>query len=211
MPTVQITSAIISAIQTQEAIKLLHDQNPSVGLKIFFQGTTNDYDVLRINANENCSGHATFPEIIPLSLGNSTKLSDFLEYVSQDNYSGTGAVLDFRSDRSFVESVLCRYCGGIIEMNRPSFRIYDHETVCSDCIGGGRSPQRSENSLATKNTLSEFCLKKTSHEILDMRLTDLGIPLFHVVSVRNRHGIYSYYELSADKIVVMPNLFSGNP
>lgn len=210
MPTVQVTSAMISAIQTQEAIKLLHDQNPSVGSKIFFQGTTNDYDVLKITANEHCNGHTAYPEIISLPLGNSTRLADFLAYVSRDSHSGVGAVLDFRSDRSFVESVLCRSCGGFIKMNRPSFRIYDQETVCSDCNGDGKVPEGTQNSLSTKNTISEFCLKKTSNEILDMRLTDLGVPLFHVVSVRDRNGNYSYYELTGDKTILMPRLFSAN-
>jgi adenylyltransferase/sulfurtransferase len=197
MPTVQITSSIISAIQVQEAIKFLCGQRVKSGKKIYFQGTINDFDVLGLPTNDNCTGHATYPEIIPLSLTNSVKLKDFLEYVTPDQYSGAEASLDFRSDRTFVVSVSCRGCGSKIEMYKPTFRIFDTEIICGDCKQKGI--QANSDQMAEKKT--EFCfnLLKTDEKILDMSLYDLGIPSCHVVAVYDKHHNYKYYELSEDK------------
>ena len=48
MPTVQISSAIVSALQVQEAIKIILGKKALVGKKIFFQGTTGDFEVINM-------------------------------------------------------------------------------------------------------------------------------------------------------------------
>ena len=200
MPTVQITSSIISAIQVQETIKFLCGQSVTSGKKIYFQGKTNDFDVLGLPVKEDCLAHATYPDIIPLPLTNSIKLKDFLQYVAQDSYSGAGATLDLRSDRTFVVSVPCKKCGIDLEIYKPAFRVFDTETTCNHC----RQTDIQEVTFNNERDYvrhAEFNLVKTDKRILDMSLSDLGIPSHHIVAVYDGHGNYKYYELSEKKAI----------
>jgi adenylyltransferase/sulfurtransferase len=194
MPTVQITSSIISAIQVQEAIKFLCGQPVSHGKKIYFQGKINDFDVLGLPVKNDCMGHVTYPNIIPLPLTHSVTLKAFLEYVTQDQYSGAKATLDFRSDRTFVVSVSCKKCGTNIEMYKPAFRIFDTETICHNCKS--KDIQNNEQTqIATKQTVVDFNLFNTSQKIFEMSLSDLGVPNHHIIAVYDDNKNYKYYEL----------------
>jgi molybdopterin-synthase adenylyltransferase len=198
MPTVQITSSIISALQVQEAVKLLSGQKVDSGKKIYFQGKVNDFDILTLIENQHCTGHPNYPQIIPLSLCNSVTLREFLEFVSHKELSGAGATLDFRGDRTFVRSVSCKSCGTEISLNKPSFRIFDTETICNTCNDRGimlYDENRSEQ-VSSKLTVPEFNLAQTSEDLLNLSLWDLGVPHRHIVAVYDQVGSYNYYELS---------------
>ena len=211
MPTVQISSAIISAIQVQEAIKLICDQQPSVGKSIYYQGKINDFDVLTIPVNEKCMVHSTYSDIISIPLSSQAKLKDFLNFVSHPDYAGEGATLDFRADRTFVHTVACRFCGNDILFNKPSFKIYDTETVCVDCRERGVSLDKVDaDKKSVKTTLSEFNLTHSDEIVLNMSLQELGVPLLHVVAVLDNECNYSYFELSDDKPALLPH-FMDNP
>lgn len=200
MPTVQVTSSIVSAIQVQEAVKFLCGQKVESGRKIYFQGRVNDFDILTLNKNDNCYGHVTYPEIISLPLSNSMPLREFLEFVSKDELSGAGSTLDFRSDRTFIQSVSCKSCGMEIELNKPSFRIFDTETICKNCISkrGNESDATRSEQVSAKCTMSEFSLTQTAEDLLNMSLWQLGVPHRHVVAVYDPERNYKYYELSLD-------------
>ena len=61
MPTVQIASAVVSAIQVQEAIKLLCGQEATIGKKIYFQGKINDFDIIKLPEDPDCMAHVNYP------------------------------------------------------------------------------------------------------------------------------------------------------
>lgn len=199
MPTVQVTSSLVSAIQVQEAVKLLCDQEVENSKKIYFQGKINDFDVITLQKNDNCMGHVSYSEIISLSLTSSVTLKQFLELVSQSGLSGVGATLDYRGgDRTFVISVACKLCGTNINLNKPSFQIFDHETICAKCKEGNVNAVVQGEQVSTKKTVKEFNLTQTNDELLNMSLQELGIPFRHVVAVYDRERNYKYYELSQD-------------
>ncbi|MCP5008003.1 MAG: HesA/MoeB/ThiF family protein [Planctomycetes bacterium] len=200
MPTVQVTSSLVSAIQVQEAIKLLCGQRVFSGRKIYFQGILNDFDIMRFPVNSDCTGHVTYPDITSIPLTHSITLREFLEYISSDEYSGSGACLDFRADRTFIISVMCR-CGNVrLEMNKPSFRIYDTDTICKDC------DQTTQHSIVNnidsphkKNIGQYFSLTNSQVKLLNMRLSELGIPNSHIVAVYDVKGNYKYYQLAVSE------------
>ena len=134
-------------------------------------------------------------------------LKEFLEYISKDEYSGKGATLDFRADRTFVISVSCRFCGRSIKFYKPSFRIFDIETICEECKKNGiKLEQTYSEQQTSKVTIGQFNLADTEKRILEMTLHDLGIPYLHIVAVYNKIGDYKYYELSEDKKIIFPNM-----
>jgi adenylyltransferase/sulfurtransferase len=207
-PTVQIASSIASAIQVQEAMKYICGQPISAGKKISFNGKINDFDINQLPINPNCPDHVSYQEIIPLPLSSSISLREFLSIVSCSDLSGNGAVLDFRADRNFVISVKCRSCDNNIELFRPSFRIFDTETICPDCQSQGLNLSQIDSNLpAEKIMMSDFSLCRTPDRVLNMRLSELGVPLLHILTVRDQQGNERHYELSRDKEVAFPNIF----
>ena len=209
MPTVQICSAIISAIQVQEAVKLLTGHQSSVSKKIFYQGTVNDFDVNLIPFNSKCTAHVSFSEVISLPLSSNILLKNFLEYISQEKFSGKGAKLDFRGDKDFVKTISCKLCKKEINIYKPSFRIYDNETVCEECRKSKNfSKDFIQDQNIQKKLLHEFSLENTEQRILNMTLNEIGVPLYHIVTVYNRSGHEKYYELKEDRNTVFKNIYA---
>jgi adenylyltransferase/sulfurtransferase len=209
VPTVQIASAIASAIQVQEAVKLICGQQAAVGKKIYFQGKINDFGVLNYSINPSCFAHATYSEVTSLPLSSEISLKEFLEFVSREAYSGSGAALDFSADRNFIATVNCRLCKKSIELFKPSFRIFEHEAICSGCTTKGATEDDFASTIATeKEMLAAFSLENSDERILEMSLHDLGVPYFHIVAVTDKAGNYKYYELSADKDKLLKPIYA---
>jgi molybdopterin/thiamine biosynthesis adenylyltransferase len=208
-PTVQIASAIASAIQVQEAVKFICGQQAAAGKKIYFQGKINDFGVLNYSINPDCFAHTTYSDVTALPLSSEISLKDFLRFVSREAYSGDGAILDFRADRNFITTVTCRLCGKTIELFKPSFRIFDYETICSDCTAKGATKDDFVSTVETeKEMVSDFSLENSDERILEMSLRDLGVPYFHIVAVTDKAGNYKYYELSADKDKLLKTVYA---
>lgn len=210
VPTVQVASAIASALQVQEAVKLICGQPVAASRKIFFQGQTNEFALLNYTVNPACAAHATYTDIVSLPLGSNASVREFLEFVSQDAHSGRGAVLDLRGDRTFLLSAPCIGCGRSVELLKPAFRVYRHEVVCSSCepLESGAGVSQPE-ATAPKVSVDTFSLAETEARLLDLRLRDIGVPYMHVVAVRDRQDEYKYYELAGDRELLFPNL-TGN-
>lgn len=207
VPTVQVASAIASALQVQEAVKLLCGQEVATGKKIFFQGQTNEFALLNNKPNPNCLAHATYPEIIVTPLGSESSLREFLEFVSQESQSGDGARLDLRGDRTFLVSAPCARCGRAVEILSPAFRLYRHEVVCPECHELPDSVEQMPPEATVRTvTADTFSLATTDERLLALRLRDIGIPYLHVVAVEDKQGAYKYYELSGDREFLLPNM-----
>lgn len=205
MPTVQVTSAVVAAIQVQEAIKLLHGNDAMRGHKLVFQGSVNKCDTYRLQHDENCTSyHPNISEYEKISMTRKSTLRNFLEYVSSESCSGSGAVLDLSADWSFVKYIYCRSCGSRIEVYKPAFNIFDTETVCSECTN---SDETVENiSHVDKDICIEFDLNTTDIRLLNMRLIDIGFPLMHMASVRDINGSYRYYLVNDDRYDMLPTI-----
>ena len=207
VPTVQITSAIISAIQVQEAVKYLNQQNVKEGSKIFFQGTTNDFDVLKLKRKTDCLAHATYPKPIGIPIQRTDTVRKLLELITKDEYSKDGAILDLSGERDFIVYASCRRCNERIYLYKPSFNIYDTDVICSKCQGS--SEPINIDIPVDKKAVYTFNLEETDSKILDMSLEDIGIPIFHIVAIMDREGKYKYYSLDGDKPILLENILKG--
>lgn len=207
VPTVQVASALVSAIQVQETIKILCGQEASVGKQIYFQGKINDFDVISLPVNPNCQVHdLRYENIIELPLMNNCSLRDFLMYVSRQDLSGVGCELDFSGDRTFIKSMSCRNCKNSIDFYMPSFRILDSDIICQNCKNQGANKPLDSDIPVDKEVITTFSLNLTSDLVLNMNLFDLGIPYLHVLAVVSNNGLYKYYSLAADKNIILHNI-----
>jgi adenylyltransferase/sulfurtransferase len=208
--TVQIAASIVAALQVQEAVKYLCGQAVASGKQIYFQGKNNDFDIFDLTPDEDCFAHAAFPEVTDIPLGTEVSLREFLVFISAKEFSGKGAKLSFKGDRSFVRSVSCRHCGKKIDLNRPAFRIFDTETVCQSCTLGGFGTEAIHTEVPSgKVTLSEFSLEETPDFILRMSLHEAGVPYLHIVTVVDANGEQKFYKLCGDRKKIFPNWFAS--
>lgn len=206
IPTVQIASSIASAIQVQEAMKYLCGQQIQWGKAIYYQGKINDFDVNQIPIKPECAAHVTYGQITSLPIQSTIRLREFLSMLSETQFSGEKTTLTLEADRYMIISTRCRSCGEIIEFYRPAFRIFDSETVCRKCNDKGiEVSQFDPNVRSEKKTVSEFDLDQTESRILDMTLQELGVPLWHIVTIKDQLGIARQYELIGDRDVLIPS------
>jgi adenylyltransferase/sulfurtransferase len=213
VPTVQLATSLASALQVQEAMKVICERPAARGKSIYFQGTTNDFDLLELQANPQCTAHGlSYPDVVELPVGTNTKLRELLGILCEEQHSGAGATLDFRGEREFVASAACRSCGNSMEFRKPSFRIVDTDLYCGNCReNGGRRHDPNPNEPSRKSVLSEFNLQSTSNAILEMSLRDLGVAYWPILAVCDRNQAYKYYELSGDKDALLPAISKNWP
>jgi adenylyltransferase/sulfurtransferase len=206
VPTVQIAAAISSALQVQETVKLICGERVTSGQSITFLGRKNEMLLLKYTSNPDCLAHMTYPEVTPTPLGNDASVREFLEWVSQTDYSGAGATLDLRGDRTFLLSAPCVICGTEIELLKPAFRLYRHEVACDECRRSNQPrPAELPHTQSQQVSVGTFCLATTEERLLDLRLRDIGVPYLHVLAVYDKNDQYRYYELGGDKEVLFPS------
>ena len=196
MPTIQISSAIVSALQVQEAIKLILGKPALTGKQLFFQGANGAFETICLSEDPDCVAHASYDKIIETPLTNAVTLREFLEFVSRTERSGANASLIL--ERQFLKSVTCDRCGNVTTYLKPTFRLFQDEVNCPHC---GQSVDRNR-------FLFVDCLSMDSDpELLSLPLETFGIPKLHILTVRNAADEYQYYELSGDVSRVMPSIF----
>lgn len=204
IPTVQIASAMVSALQVQEAVKLLCGEKMSSGRMIYYEGKHHDFDIVTIPENLECLAHVSYPHIIETEISSEDSLRTFLEFVSQESNSGKEAIADL--DRPFVKSANCKSCNEKIIFYKPAFRIFDTDAICKSCKEQFKTQVGDLLKVETEQErLESFDLIRTEERVLNMSLNEIGFPLLQIIPVRDAEGNYKYYELTADKRVAFPN------
>ncbi len=187
IPTTPTSSSIISGIQIQEMLKLLHIDRglPTlIGKGYVFNGLTHDSYLVEYQEKEDCMSHEILGEIVEKDWSvKSITLRELLTSIRSE--IGCEAVIDF--DREIVTTATC-ICGKVKKIYMPINKIKAEMIFCENC-------QKQMNFEHTHSiTGKEDFLDKTPYEI--------GLPLFHIVS--GRIGMYStYYEFHRDKKEVL--------
>ncbi len=207
--TVLISTAIVSALQVQEAIKALHQLNGiqleipiQYGWKYYYQGMNHLFETVRIPVKEDCPAHFSYDEVIEAQLSSSNTLRQALEHLS--GMLGYDCVIDTYPDSAFVTKAKCISCHKEIVVNKPMADIYSDELYCDGCAktdAGGYTPEY--------QAIDVFSADMPEQYLLDYSLEALGIPPLHVLTVREKgnDGNVKFVELTADVNRVLPNTF----
>ncbi len=180
VPTTPTIASIIAAMQSQEALKLIHDKPVKSGSVIHFNGMTNDMHTTAYTPVEDCESHWTYGEIKELPLrAESTTLSDLLQIAHGD--LGPDAVLEL--DQELVLSLNCPQCGTREEVLQPISKVGFNRAHCSAC-GVLR-----ETEMTHVITGEEDFLSRT--------LSSVGVPPLHILRAYNASE-YRFYELTGD-------------
>jgi molybdopterin/thiamine biosynthesis adenylyltransferase len=167
VPTTPTSASVIAGIQCQEAIKYLHGMPVLQGRAFLFNGLTHESYVIAYERKPSCTGHEQVGPLRRLGRrASQTTLAELLAIVRAE--LGPEAVVDF--GRDIVQTLECEAC----RTSQPLFRqlrsVTELEAACPSC-GLVRNPK-----LWHTLTGQEDFLEKT--------VTDIGLPLFDIVTGR---------------------------
>lgn len=207
--TVLISTAIVSALQVQEAIKALHQSNGielevpvQYGKKYYYQGMNHIFEQMKVPFKEDCPAHFSIEHVIETQLSSTDRLGDVLQFLR--NLLGYDCVIDTYPDSAFVTRAKCINCHKDITVNKPMSEIYSDELYCENCTksdASGYTPDYSAIDIFSDNMDEQY--------LMDYSLEQIGIPPLHVITVRERGNDENvkYVELTGDISRVLPNTF----
>ncbi|MDR2368553.1 MAG: ThiF family adenylyltransferase [Deltaproteobacteria bacterium] len=207
--TVLVSTAIVSALQVQEAIKALHQLNGIAlevpvryGQKYYYQGMNNLFEQMTVPIKEDCDAHFTIDKVIETPLSSNDTLKEALTTLK--GLFGYDCLIDTYPDSAFVTKAKCVSCHKEIAVNRPMGEIYSDELYCPDC-------QKSDaNGYTPEYTAIDIFSSDIPHDyLMDYKLERLGVPPLHVLTVREKGNDdnIKYIELTGDLNRVLPNTF----
>jgi len=180
VPTTPTIASIIAGIQSQEALKLIHDKPVEPGKVLHFNGMTNEMHTTAYTPMEDCESHWTYGDITELPLrADTTTLDDMLQIAHRD--LGQDAVIEL--DQELVLALNCPQCGTHEEVLRPISEVRFNRAHCSVC-----------------GLLREIEMTHTIHgdeNFLSRTLASIGVPPLHILRAYNTEE-YRFYELNSD-------------
>jgi len=182
VPTVPTIASLIGALQTQEALKLIHGLPVAGGEALVFNGTVSQSYRTRFQRREDCLSHETYaaPIELPLQAGRHTAADLFAEVRS---HVGHG-VLQLSLDRDLVVSLVCQRCGVQQRVLQPLPLVGMRRAVCPQC--GELSRPQIVHAVEPNGDLA------------GERLASLGIPPYDIVRVVS-HTAEGTFLLAGDR------------
>lgn len=183
VPTTSTMGSIISALQVQEGLKLLHgDVGKSIpGGRLVINCDINDFYTTQGERKEDCEGHFRYGEITEMPSWTSEALSprEMLLHFEQE----TAQKGHLRLGREIVIGLRCQQCGSVEGFGHPLRLLTMEKVTCPDC-GETREP-------ITTNLI------KGDEPYADWPVSRLGIPRLDILEVRGAKGS-TWYEVTGD-------------
>lgn len=180
VPTTPTIASIIGAMQSQEALKLLHGIPVEAGKVVHFNGMINEMHTTSYNAREDCESHWTYGDVIELPAStHSTSLYELFRIASAD--LGPGTVIEL--DQELILTLKCPRCGTLESILKPISEVSFEAAHCPSC-GVMR-----ETEMTHAITGKENFLHRT--------LASIGVPPLHILRAFNSRE-FRFYELSGD-------------
>lgn len=180
VPTTPTIASIIGAMQSQEALKLLHAMPVEPGKVIHFNGMTNEMHTTAYLTRDDCESHWTYGEVIELpARAESTTLRDMLKIARAD--LGPDAILEL--DQELILALRCPICRTVEQILQPISQVSFEFAHCPAC--GALRETEMTHAITGDETF------------LDRSLASIGVPPLHVVRALSAQD-YRFYELSGD-------------
>ncbi|MBI4786155.1 MAG: ThiF family adenylyltransferase [Chloroflexi bacterium] len=180
VPTTPTVSAIVGGLQSQEALKLIHNMPVEPGKVLHVNGLTNEFHSTAYTPAEDCESHWIYGEITELDRKAShTTLAEMLRIARDD--LGDDAMLEL--DQEIVVSLECHNCETVTEVFKPISAVSFNDGLCPGC------GELREVHMAHVVTGKEPFISRT--------LLGVGVPPLHIIRARNENE-YRFYELTGD-------------
>lgn len=181
VPTTPTISSIIGAIETQEALKILHDMNVVTGQGLVFNGLNNETFMAEYAEDELCQSHWLFEEIIELPEATAAKTTLREIHALASERLGESVIVEIPA---FVTELSCIPCGAKKDLVVPRHKLTAGDVYCLECGELMHIEQ-------TERYSGDGALG-------DLALEAVGIPKLDVVRTRTDSYEYAYFELTGD-------------
>ncbi|HSB02093.1 MAG TPA: ThiF family adenylyltransferase [Anaerolineales bacterium] len=180
VPTTPTIASIIGGMQSQEALKIIHDMPIEPGKVTHFNGLTNVMHTTAYVPREECESHWTYGEVTELpARAERTTLQDLIRIARSD--LGEHAIIEL--DQELVTSLECPNCHTMEQVLQPMSAITFEAGHCPTC-GILRDAQFTHVITGEEN-------------FLHRTLSSVGVPPLHILRAQN--GVeYRFYELTGD-------------
>jgi molybdopterin/thiamine biosynthesis adenylyltransferase len=186
VPTAPTISSVIAGLQTQEALKLIHEMPVQGGEAFVFNGLTNRSYNTRFQRKEECLSHETDPEPTDVDLGIEVRVKDLFDLVRERHPGNEPLRLDL--DRDLVTSLHCAGCDHRQRVFRPLQSVGMNEAECPHC----KQTLRPE--------LVHTIYQGDPIEVETLR--DIGVPPYDCLRIRVGE-MPTTWRLTADRASVM--------
>jgi len=170
VPTTATTASLVAAVQSQEAVRLLHGTAGLHGEGWTFIGETLDAWRSTYSEDPQCPAHDRYEQLVPAIVTASTTLADLVE-ASPVEPSELVAV-DLEAD--LVLAASCPACGWRRHIARRGVDLTAGDVTCPTCARVG--------ALETTTALAP------DDPVMGLTVADLGLPDLDVVTLRTATG-----------------------
>jgi adenylyltransferase/sulfurtransferase len=215
LPTIQVTSALTSALQVQEALKVLHGEPVNFGVRYVYNGHTHGFHAIQLPYDPHCLAHGRLETIVELPIGVDASLKQTLEVLEEQ----FGRDVTVYLGRRYIRRIACRRCGRTLWVHRPAHLLYDDELICTNCpstsVSAISSPQfltstvNSYIEIVTQFTRNTFGEAPMTSEEERLTLRQLGVPPLHILTVEDSRGERWSCELTGDVAEVLADWGRG--
>jgi adenylyltransferase/sulfurtransferase len=193
--TVQVTSALIAALQVEQAIKWLHGRLPHGGFRLQYDGggAKPYFDMTPIQRRPGCECGETQPleNVKPLAgARETTTLGECLERLQAEGVHEP--VLKFPS--SFVPFLFCGECGRNTALMKPMYRLANEEVRCAFCQKVGARESLQLVRLGDSMDAQDDQLEEYRAALSRLSLQQLGFARYPVLLVQDGRGQTHYFE-----------------
>jgi molybdopterin-synthase adenylyltransferase len=189
VPTVQVASALMSAIQCQEAIKILMNQTESKAYKISYDGKNLLFDRFDLLVSKSCEFVNHF-EIKCLNLSIESSMSLLTVITELERHFAQPVKIDLSGDRYFLKRVRCRRCAKWVDIMKPNYVVTEQDLFCNS---EGKCTTEDDNDFNEINDISEkddmWQFDRNSVDCLNLTLREIGIPSSHIITVVLSDGV----------------------
>jgi hypothetical protein len=180
VPTTPTIASIIGGIQSQEALKLIHNLPVEPAKVIHYNGMINEMHTSAYVPRQDCESHWIYGEITELpARAEHTTLNELLRIARAD--LGPQAIIEL--DQELITALKCPVCKSVEKILKPLSEVSFEAGHCPVC-----------------GTLRETDLTHVitgEEDFLDHTLSRVGVPPLHILRAQNGRE-YRFYELSGD-------------
>lgn len=183
VPTAPTISSMIGALQTQEALKMIHDMPVASGEALVYNGVANQFYKTKFQHREDCLSHETYPEPLELPLQSEQVTAKEL-FVKVAEATGDEGPWRLTLVRDLVVELHCQKCEHRKTVMRPMQAVGMRDAECEHCGETARpemAHQVEENSSLAEATLAA-----------------LGVPSYDIVVVEGSDKTH-YVLLAGDR------------
>lgn len=165
-PTAPTIASIIGGLQTQEALKLIHEMEVAQGSALVFNGVVNQMYKTEYPHREDCLSHETYENPVDCELTNQATVGELFESIKE-----THDLADFRLDldRDLVVALECPGCKDRHEIFKPISLVSQDQSICSKC----GEPMKPELVHAVEQ----------NEDWIDRKLSEIGIPMYDIIKI----------------------------